>query len=105
MGNGSASAGRRLIYAMRISEVLDFDDYFRDTRFAAKKPRAGTWRERCGDNIVPTHRGATACRVTGKKVVLDAAVATPRPRLNAVPLLNAWNPEDGGNIHPPSAEY
>ena len=51
LGNSSANTGRRLIYAMRISEVLDFDDYYRDQRFAGKRARAGSWRERCGDNI------------------------------------------------------
>jgi hypothetical protein len=51
LGNSSADTGRRLIYAMQISEVLDFDDYYRDPRFAVKKARAGSWQERCGDNI------------------------------------------------------
>jgi hypothetical protein len=52
MGNSDKSTGQRLIYAMRISEVMEFDDYFRDPRFAAKKPRPdGSWRNRCGDNI------------------------------------------------------
>jgi hypothetical protein len=37
---------------MEVSEVVYFDDYFRDQRFAKKKPvAAGTWRQRCGDNI------------------------------------------------------
>jgi len=51
LGNSSSAEGRRLIYAMRISEVLDFDKYYRDNRFARKKAKAGTWRDRCGDNI------------------------------------------------------
>src|SRR5438132_14058913 len=51
LGHGSAARGNRLIYAMRIADVLDFDDYYRDRRFAAKKPQHGGWRERCGDNI------------------------------------------------------
>ena len=37
---------------MRVSEVLDFDDYYRDPRFAKKHPRHDrTWREASGDNI------------------------------------------------------
>jgi hypothetical protein len=52
MGNSDKAHGQRLVHAMRVSEVLEFDDYFRDPRFAAKKPRPrGDWRNRCGDNI------------------------------------------------------
>jgi hypothetical protein len=52
MGNAPKALGNGLVYAMRVGEVLEFDDYFHDPRFAAKKPRkGGTWRERCGDNI------------------------------------------------------
>jgi hypothetical protein len=36
---------------MRISEVMDFDAYYRDPRFAKKKARNGSWKARCGDNI------------------------------------------------------
>jgi hypothetical protein len=31
--------GSRLVYAMRVDEVLPFADYFKDPRYAAKKPR------------------------------------------------------------------
>lgn len=52
MGNSDKAHGQRLVYAMRVREVLDFDDYFRDPRFKAKKPKpGGDWRNRCGDNI------------------------------------------------------
>jgi hypothetical protein len=51
IGHSSIATGSRLIYAMRISEVLDFDAYYRDPRFAAKKARPRTWQERRGDNI------------------------------------------------------
>lgn len=50
-GNSSLETGQRLIYAMRISEVLDFDDYYKDKRFTRKRPSSGSWRKRCGDNI------------------------------------------------------
>jgi hypothetical protein len=37
---------------MQVAEVLDLDTYFRDGRFARKKPNLrGTWQERCGDNF------------------------------------------------------
>jgi hypothetical protein len=51
VGNSSTKTGNLLIYAMQISEVLDFDSYYRNTRFADKIPRDGSWMERCGDNI------------------------------------------------------
>ncbi|HEX8830700.1 MAG TPA: hypothetical protein VF705_06005 [Longimicrobium sp.] len=57
MGNSDKAHGQRLIYAMRVSDVLEFDDYFRDSRFEAKRPRRnGDWQNRCGDNIY--HLGA-----------------------------------------------
>lgn len=36
---------------MRVAEVMDFDDYFRDPRFTAKKARRKGWQNQCGDNI------------------------------------------------------
>jgi hypothetical protein len=51
LGNSSLDTGQRLIYAMQISEILDFDNYFRDERFAKKKANGSSWQERCGDNI------------------------------------------------------
>jgi hypothetical protein len=52
IGNSRKRDGNRLVYAMRISEVLSMNDYFRDGRFERKKPKPdGTWIEQCGDNI------------------------------------------------------
>lgn len=56
VGCGSAAKninlGGRLVYAMRISEVLSFRDYSTDGRFARKKPlRRGSRKQSCGDNI------------------------------------------------------
>ena len=49
MGNSTAAdTNRRLIYAMRISEVRSFDEYFRDHRFACKRV--------AGDNLVAAMR-------------------------------------------------
>ena len=37
---------------MRISEPpMVFDDYYHDDRFARKKAREETWKDRCGDNV------------------------------------------------------
>lgn len=51
LGNTSAKKGHELIYAMRVSEVLDFDKYYRDPRFEKKKASAVDWQHSCGDNI------------------------------------------------------
>lgn len=52
VGHSAMARGQRLVYAMRISDVLDFYDYYRDPRFAAKKPRYDRgWEEACGDNL------------------------------------------------------
>jgi hypothetical protein len=52
MGHATADRGHGLIYAMRISEALDFDTYFNAPRFEHKKPQFNqTPREACGDNI------------------------------------------------------
>jgi hypothetical protein len=58
MGHASIKKGRGMIYAMQISEKLDFDDYYRDPRFAKKKPKwNGTDKERCGDNFYHKEKG------------------------------------------------
>lgn len=42
----------RLLYAMKISEVLCFDGYYKDPRFKKKIPNSrGNWKQRCGDNF------------------------------------------------------
>jgi hypothetical protein len=52
VGHATAVRGQGLIYAMKVSEVLDFDTYYNDPRFEHKKPRFDrTWREARGDNI------------------------------------------------------
>ena len=40
-----------LVYAMKISEVLTFNEYWKDSRFASRKPSNTTAISRCGDNI------------------------------------------------------
>ena len=43
---------RRLVYAMRVDKVLDFDEYWKDTSFKYKRPiPTGDREQQCGDNI------------------------------------------------------
>ena len=56
IGTGSDAKGRRrgdyISYAMRVTEILTFDEYWNDERFLAKRPNLdGTLKESCGDNI------------------------------------------------------
>lgn len=54
LGTGSASRGYagRVIFLMRVTEDTTFDRYWRDPRFAAKKPVLnGSYKIRFGDNI------------------------------------------------------
>jgi len=42
----------KVVYVMEVNEVLDLNDYWRDSRFACKKPsKNGTPEEQAGDNI------------------------------------------------------
>jgi hypothetical protein len=41
----------RLVYAMRVSEVIPYQKYWRDKRFASRKPSQRTAISRRGDNI------------------------------------------------------
>jgi hypothetical protein len=54
IGTGAAGNGltEHLVYAMKVTETLTFDEYFTDPRFAAKKPNlAGSLKQAFGDNI------------------------------------------------------
>src|SRR5437870_3811831 len=52
LGHETAEHGRRLIYAMEVFVKLNFDVYYRDSRFQQKKPRFDqSWRWACEDNI------------------------------------------------------
>lgn len=54
IGTGCASNGLtgHLVYAMKVSETMSFDDYFADPRFQEKKPNlAGSLKQAFGDNI------------------------------------------------------
>lgn len=42
----------KLLYAMKVSEVLSFNEYYSDNRFETKKPVLnGTWMHKVGDNM------------------------------------------------------
>jgi hypothetical protein len=48
----SVRRGGYLVYAMRVTEAMAFDEYSRDPRFESKKPyRNGSRKQSCGDNI------------------------------------------------------
>lgn len=54
VGTGSAQEKRvgHIVYAMQVSEVLSFDDYWADSRFQVKKPHLhGGLKQAFGDNI------------------------------------------------------
>jgi hypothetical protein len=54
VGTGGARTKRtgRLIYAMKVSETMTFDEYFVDPRFQLKKPNlSGSLKQCFGDNI------------------------------------------------------
>lgn len=51
-GFSPKGTGYRFVYAMEVSERIHMQDYFKDSRFQAKKPKMqGNWKQRCGDNI------------------------------------------------------
>ncbi|MDP3760700.1 MAG: hypothetical protein Q8R01_09335 [Ramlibacter sp.] len=64
VGSGSGAEGVRragyLVYAMRVTETLTWDQYAADVRFQRKRPfRRGSRKQTCGDNIYfRAHPGA-----------------------------------------------
>ena len=61
-GSKSAAAGQegRMVYAMRVSEALTWDQYSTDPRFQSKQPfRRGSRKQTCGDNIYFRENAAT----------------------------------------------
>ena len=52
LGATTSVRGNKLLYAMQISEILSFNNYYRDPRFQDKKPVIrGNWQQRVGDNM------------------------------------------------------
>lgn len=57
IGLSPRHTGNRVVYAMRVSEKLTLDKYWRDPRFRAKKPKRATGGEcAVGDNIYHWNR-------------------------------------------------
>lgn len=58
VGTGSKSYGLdgHVVYAMRVSETVSYDEYWRDPRFGAKRPNLrGSLKQAFGDNIYHRH--------------------------------------------------
>ena len=54
IGTGSKRKGRQrcLVYAMRVTETMTFNEYWKDERFRRKKPNLrGSMKQAFGDNI------------------------------------------------------
>ena len=53
VGLSRKAYGNRVVYAMKVDEIIDFATYFNDPRFEAKKPdfAKGAVIYKCGDNI------------------------------------------------------
>jgi hypothetical protein len=52
MGVTVKSRGNKLLYAMKVSEVMSFNDYYFDNRFENKKPALNdSWKRKVGDNM------------------------------------------------------
>jgi hypothetical protein len=52
VGTKKRKLGSRLIYLMKISDITDFDRYWKDPRFRKKRAVPnGSWMQRYGDNI------------------------------------------------------
>jgi len=57
-GSKSGVGNGKLVYAMRVGEVLLLERYYADPMFDIKKPIAGDEFQRCGDNIYFRRNGA-----------------------------------------------
>lgn len=52
IGHAPAADGNKLIYIMKVSKVITFDEYWNDVKYAIKKPvMNGSLTRRYGDNI------------------------------------------------------
>lgn len=72
----------RLIYAMQVSEILDFDTYWNDPRFVQKRPNLnGSLKVLYGDNVYR--------RVGSRWIQADSHHSLERGRLNKKNL--AWD--------------
>ena len=82
VGTGSNSQnirrGGKLVYAMRITEIISTTDYWNDPRFSNKKPNLhGSYRQACGDNIYYPNIDGTWGQLNSFHSMNDG---TPNPR-------------------------
>ncbi len=110
-GVSGAERGHQLIYAMQVSKVMHFNDYFNDPNFASKKPvQRGTPEQRCGDNFYsldaqgrwlqhwsPWHYGSEALQQDTKHPRAFIAERFWYLGREAVSLPNALRPMFGGH--------
>lgn len=83
VGTGSADKsvrrGGHLVYAMKVEEILRFEDYDADNRFSGKKPyRFGSRKQSCGDNIY--HRDPTTNDWLQRDSFHTTAAGEPNPK-------------------------
>src|SRR5687767_3276298 len=77
-GTGGADYGLqgRLVFAMQVSEILDFDAYWRDERFYRKRPVLnGSLKQLYGDNIY-SRDGESWAQVSSRHSLAGCADAT-----------------------------
>ena len=87
MGTGSRQEQRAgcLVYIMNVSEVMSFDDYWKDPRFLQKRPNLhGSLKQAFGDNIyhrsgagwvqLPSHHSEHDGRANPKNVERDTRI-------------------------------
>ena len=57
VGLSPKASGNKIIYAMKIDEILSYEQYFTDNRFQPKKPNDRETVHKCGDNIYQLANG------------------------------------------------
>lgn len=80
MGTGSADIGvaNHLVYWMRVEEIMFFDEYWSDARFARKKPNMrGSMMHRYGDNIYWTGPDGTFQQLNSFHSEDDGSLSVP----------------------------
>ena len=59
VGIAPKELGNRLVYAMRVTDIVEFDDYWHDKRFRIKRPDIEEGGEKAlGDNVYHRNRAA-----------------------------------------------
>lgn len=101
IGTGSLSKGddeERLLYAMRVEEVLSYDEYFEREEFEYKKPKDGDLYDPQGDNIYYTGKPIDGKQIEDSDVYLSTMPDGERIHYrDSSPFVQLNNPN-----HPPS---